>query len=118
MTHAPDSGEVTRFGFTWGPMSVERCMTLSRPNGEARVVSVIAGGKTLHVYVSPTGRSVRVFDDFRGEWKPGPSQDSNPSLAQQETHRASVDPDALGEPADAPSSPSGASAANLQDGAA
>jgi len=51
----------TAFGFTWGPMSVERLATVDRQRGTYRILRVDTGHVQLTVYVSPTGRSVRVF---------------------------------------------------------
>lgn len=56
-----------RYGFRWGPLIVQRTASLHRgKQGEWRVLTLKTdAGRTLDVYVSPTGRSVRVFD--RGE---------------------------------------------------
>ncbi len=52
-----------RFGFRWGPMRVRRLATFPRPNGECHALGVDAGKVNLTIYVSPTGRSVRVYRD-------------------------------------------------------
>jgi hypothetical protein len=66
----PDVGEITRWGFRWGPAEISRSCTLTRSNGDYRVLTIATEAhKTLHVYISPTGR-LRVFDDSNGEWKP------------------------------------------------
>ncbi len=53
------------YGFTWGPMRVQRITAIDRSNGTYRVLGVHCGGRPLEIYVSPTGRSVRVFRDGR-----------------------------------------------------
>lgn len=60
------SDEVTQYGFTWGPVVVTRMTTLP---GDRRVLRVKVGDRNLDIYVSRTGRSVRVFDSGR-ELKP------------------------------------------------
>lgn len=52
----------TEFGFTWGPAEVTRCCELP---GDRRVIQVRTDHKTLDIYVSATGRSVRVFSNGR-----------------------------------------------------
>lgn len=56
---------LTQHGFTWGPMLVERWASFPRSSrGKTRVIGIrTPGGHVLNVYVSPTGRSVRVFRD-------------------------------------------------------
>lgn len=49
----------TEYGFDWGPVSVERTCTLP---GDRRVVTVRTEHRTLTIYVSRTGRSLRVFE--------------------------------------------------------
>lgn len=61
---ARDSGRVTRYGFTWGPLEVRRLATFKGN----RVLGVYIEGDDsqhprLEIYVSPTGRSVRVWRD-------------------------------------------------------
>jgi len=53
----------TRYGFTWGPATVERVTRIERPNGTYRILRVTTGcpSQALDIYISPTGRSVRVF---------------------------------------------------------
>lgn len=51
------------YGFGWGPMRVVRYASFQRPTGLCRVLGIEVGKKRLHVYVSPTGRSVRVYLD-------------------------------------------------------
>lgn len=49
----------TQYGFTWGPAEVTRMATFR----ETRVLGIRTGRHKVAVYVSPTGRSVRVFKD-------------------------------------------------------
>lgn len=60
-----DFGEYTQYGFTWGPMEVSRRSSMTRRAGEglSRALGVKTPYHDLDVYVSPTGRSVRVFRD-------------------------------------------------------
>jgi hypothetical protein len=59
MTHDDRLDDANRYGFRWGPMSVVRAAMF----GQRRVLSITTDGTNdrLSVYVSPTGRSVRVF---------------------------------------------------------
>ncbi len=54
---------VDAYGFTWGPARVERLMAFRRRTGLARVlrVSTAFPGQDIEIYISPSGRSVRVF---------------------------------------------------------
>lgn len=54
-----------RYGFRWGPLVVQRAAEVNRQdNGPHRVLRLVSdGGPALDIYVSPTGRSVRVFQD-------------------------------------------------------
>lgn len=54
-----------RYGFRWGPLVVQRGAEFERQdNGPHRVLRLIPdSGPRLDIYVSPTGRSVRVFRD-------------------------------------------------------
>lgn len=54
----------TEFGFRWGPADVTRCCTLP---GDRRVIQIKTAYRTIDVYVSATGRSVRVFEHGNGE---------------------------------------------------
>jgi len=58
MTEAEINGEITEYGFRWGPMEVER---LSEIRGRGYMLGIKAQGARLEIYVSPTGRSVRVY---------------------------------------------------------
>lgn len=49
------------YGFAWGPVVVRRLAHFTRGRRESYVVSV----NGLDIYVSRTGRSVRVFRDGR-----------------------------------------------------
>lgn len=52
------SVEGNPFGFDWGPLSVTR---LTHVEGRGRVLEVKTAHRTLQVYVSEAGRSLRVF---------------------------------------------------------
>ena len=57
-------GGLTRYGFRWGPMRVERMSHLALRKGrEFFSVSVETDYHHVEVYVSRTGRSVRVWRD-------------------------------------------------------
>lgn len=64
-----DYGSTTHYGFTWGPMEVTRCARFTEGDRDTRCIQVKAGKRTLSVYVSRTGRSIRVFEDGQ-EWGP------------------------------------------------
>jgi len=53
----------TDYGFQWGPATVERASLIRRQGGMYRVLQITAGGHLLNIYISPTGRSLRVFKD-------------------------------------------------------
>lgn len=57
----------TQYGFRWGPVEVTRIGSWVRRRGRgATVVLEVKAGKTkLDIYVSPTGRSVRVYKGNR-----------------------------------------------------
>lgn len=60
---SPEHNE-DRYGFRWGPVVISRWASFQRPNGHCRVLGIRPDrGPALEVYVSPTGRSVRVFRD-------------------------------------------------------
>lgn len=64
------SNDEERYGFRWGPLVVTRWATFPGKNGESHVLAVETdAGKRINIYVSPTGRSVRVFSGNK-EWKP------------------------------------------------
>ena len=54
------------YGFKWGPMSVIR---VAEHRGYLALDIKTDAGKSITIYVSPTGRSLRVFGTG-GEWKP------------------------------------------------
>ncbi len=58
-----DHGTLTEFGFTWGPMEVSRTALLEVGDRASRVVTVKSEHGSVDVYVSRTGRSIRVFRD-------------------------------------------------------
>lgn len=60
-----DGNDWTTFGFTWGPVEVSRAAAIERNNGTYRVLHVATPAHTVAIYVSPTGRSVRVFRDHK-----------------------------------------------------
>lgn len=49
---------MSQYGFDWGGVVVER---LCEVNG-TRVIRVAHGANNIEVYVSPSGRSIRVFN--------------------------------------------------------
>ena len=57
--------KATDYGFKWGPLDVIRVANFKpRSDRECYVVQVVTdGGKVINVYVSKTGRSLRVFRD-------------------------------------------------------
>jgi hypothetical protein len=59
--------ELTDYGFTFGACEVTRLAAL--PDGSVCLRIATTGGKRIDVYVSPTGRSLRVFSPS-AEWKP------------------------------------------------
>lgn len=52
--------KLTDYGFTWGPMEVTRVCVLGR---KGYILQIKTDNKSLAVYVSEKGRSVRVFLD-------------------------------------------------------
>jgi hypothetical protein len=57
-----ESVEHTPYGFTWGPVEIQRTAEFEHGNGTYRCIGLMVDGKrVLDIYVSPTGRSVRVF---------------------------------------------------------
>ncbi len=60
----PDRGTLTSYGFTWGPMEVRRLATF-KGNRVLGIYIEDDGSQhpRLEIYVSPTGRSVRVWRD-------------------------------------------------------
>jgi hypothetical protein len=59
------SGEVTRYGFTYGAANVERIADLDE-RGVA--IGIKTPYRAYDVIVSPTGRSVRFYDRRRKCW--------------------------------------------------
>jgi len=61
----------TEYGFTWGPVEVERMATFpvgddrSRRNRVIGIYTTVKGERKrrLEIYVSPTGQSIRVWRD-------------------------------------------------------
>ena len=67
-----DTYSETTYGFKWGAALVQRMTSLTDRKGVVnRVVIGITtdSGKHIDVYVSGSGRSLRVFSDGK-EWKP------------------------------------------------
>lgn len=58
-------GSLTQYGFTWGPIEVERMTAFEfrAGRGVSRSLKVATPYGAVNVYVSPTGRSIRVFRD-------------------------------------------------------
>ena len=61
-----DNGYEHQYGFSWGPIDVRRLASIKRDGGLARVLGIYRGRgddrkMELEIYVSPTGRSIRVF---------------------------------------------------------
>lgn len=54
----------TPYGFIWGPLSVER---LSELPGGYKVLSIDTDFDRINVYVSKTGRKIRVFREGKTE---------------------------------------------------
>lgn len=62
----------SRYGFTWGPMKVERLAVVDRgKQGTSHVLGVTTDRDEIQVYVSRTGM-VRVFRKGKGEMKVTP----------------------------------------------
>lgn len=55
----------TPYGFKFGPALVERVAVFQRSNGDYHVIGIKTDHQSLAIYVSPTGKSVRVFSDHR-----------------------------------------------------
>jgi len=55
----PELLQITPYGFRWGPLEVERTMTVPPPRG-GYVLTVRGEGTEIQVYVSRAGRSIRV----------------------------------------------------------
>ena len=64
-----EHGDGTPYGFIWGPATIERFAVHDRgaPQGPWRVlrITTVDANKPLYVYISPVGRSVRVFRNHR-----------------------------------------------------
>jgi hypothetical protein len=59
--------ENTQFGFRFGAALVERCMEL--PDNRVIITVKTDSGRSIDIYVSRTGRSLRVFEGHK-ELKP------------------------------------------------
>lgn len=62
-----DYGRFTPYGFTWGPAEVSRISRLNVGDRDSRVIGIKTPYKDIEVYVSKTGRSVRIFDRTSGK---------------------------------------------------
>ena len=63
-----ESGSDSPFGFTWEQMAVERLASIKRHDKDPfsdKVIRVNTDYHQLEIYVSPTGRSVRVWKDHK-----------------------------------------------------
>jgi len=58
----PEGDYLTQFGFHWGPMNVAR---LTQIDGRGYVLRVQTDTHDLQIYVSPKGRSIRVYQDHK-----------------------------------------------------
>lgn len=62
------TGAVDDYGFKWGQVVVERLGSILRkptdPNSD-KIIRVKTQYRNLEIYVSPTGRSVRVWRDHK-----------------------------------------------------
>lgn len=63
---------ITEYGFEWGPITVQRTSEVEfiKGRGKHRALRVSTPYHLLEIYVSPTGRTVRVFENGKGELKP------------------------------------------------
>ncbi|WP_043735476.1 hypothetical protein [Nocardia asiatica] len=61
---------LTDYGFVWGPAEVTR---LTEIDGRVVVGIRTATGQEITIYVSATGRSIRVFKKGHGELKAVPN---------------------------------------------
>ncbi len=63
--------EANRYGFRWDHIDVTRSAEIDRGTGPTKVLTIhVNGTERLVIYVSPTGRSVRIFDQHSRELKP------------------------------------------------
>lgn len=69
--------ENTQYGFRFGAMMVTRLFTL---DGRVCVEITTDAGKSIQVYVSAAGRSLRVFGD--GEWTGEPQRVANTAAGE------------------------------------
>lgn len=57
------------FGFRWGQVLVERLASIHRRKGDRcswKIIRITPDtGKTVEVYISPTGRSIRIYKGHR-----------------------------------------------------
>jgi hypothetical protein len=55
--------ELTDYGFTWGPIELTRVGCVEHSDRSHHVLRIKTQHRDVNVYVSRTGRSVRVFRD-------------------------------------------------------
>ena len=55
--------QITKYGFTFGPLNVERVSATDR----GVCLKVETGTQALYIYATPAGRSLRVFRGNRDE---------------------------------------------------
>lgn len=59
-----DNNHDDQYGFRWGPVRIIRYAIFDRPTGLCRVIGIDSDkAPRIQIYVSPTGRSVRVYRD-------------------------------------------------------
>lgn len=63
------ASELTEYGFKWGPMELTRLVSI---DGRVWFQVTTEAGQQIEVYISRTGRSVRVFKRGKGELKAVP----------------------------------------------
>ena len=77
---------LTRYGFTWGALKVERACDLP----DDRVLLVVSTAhRSFDIYASKTGRSLRVFEPGVGELKVVPDQQPRPRETSSSDSEAS-----------------------------
>lgn len=60
--------ELTDYGFDWDQVNVERLASIKRKASDPhsdKIIRIRTKYRTLEIYVSPTGRSVRVWRDHK-----------------------------------------------------
>jgi hypothetical protein len=62
-----DGGSVTKYGFIWGPVEVMRACA----DGRYRTLLIQTEHQEVQISISPTGRSVRVYQSKRSRVSAG-----------------------------------------------